>query len=81
MRKFCYITLSKKTVIATLLAVVVLAAAVFTATGWDKTLTATTQGKKLPIYRTYQTEKKVALSFDAAWGDICKVQNPRNPHK
>lgn len=31
--------------------------------------TTTTSGKKLPIYCVEQKEKKIALSFDAAWGN------------
>ena len=31
--------------------------------------------KRLPIYCVNTNEKKVALSFDAAWGNSKKVQN------
>ncbi len=33
------------------------------------TVTNTVNGKELPIYSVETKEKKVALSFDAAWGD------------
>ena len=33
------------------------------------TVTNTVNGKELPIYSVETEEKKVALSFDAAWGD------------
>ncbi len=69
MNKFRYIIVSKKTVVVSLLVAVLLIASVFTATGWDKTLSVSNTDKKLPIYRTYQPTKKVALSFDAAWGN------------
>ncbi len=34
------------------------------------TVTNTVNGKELPIYSVDTDEKKVALSFDAAWGDV-----------
>lgn len=47
--------------------------AILTATcvGVSKTVTVTNtvNGKELPIYSVETDEKKVALSFDAAWGD------------
>ena len=33
------------------------------------TVTNTVNGKELPIYSVETEEKKVALSFDAAWGN------------
>lgn len=33
------------------------------------TVSNTVNGKELPIYSVETQEKKVALSFDAAWGD------------
>ena len=33
------------------------------------TVTNTVNGKELPIYSVETDEKKVALSFDAAWGN------------
>ena len=33
------------------------------------TVTNTVNGRELPIYSVETDEKKVALSFDAAWGD------------
>ena len=40
-------------------------------TGVSKVVTVsnTVNGKELPIYSVETEEKKVALSFDAAWGD------------
>lgn len=39
--------------------------------GVSKTVSVsnTVNGKELPIYSVETEEKKVALSFDAAWGD------------
>lgn len=34
----------------------------------------------LPIYCVETEKKQVAISFDAAWGNAKKVQNPANPH-
>ena len=50
-----------------LCAVVILVACL----GVSKTVsvTNTVNGKELPIYSVETDEKKVALSFDAAWGD------------
>ena len=47
--------------------VLILAAGV----GVSKTVSVsnTVNGKELPIYSVETDEKKVALSFDAAWGD------------
>ena len=35
----------------------------------------------LPIYCVETDKKQIAISFDAAWGNTKKVQNPSNPHK
>ena len=42
-----------------------------TGVGVSKTVSVsnTVNGKELPIYSVETDEKKVALSFDAAWGD------------
>lgn len=34
---------------------------------------ATAGGRELPIYCVDTTEKRVALSFDAAWGEVSMV--------
>lgn len=39
------------------------------------------QNRLLPIYCVETNKKQVAISFDAAWGNTKKVQNPSNPHK
>lgn len=37
--------------------------------GWDA-ITASTAAKELPIYNVQTDKKQVALSFDAAWGNV-----------
>ena len=37
--------------------------------------TASTVERKLPIYSVQTNEKKIAITFDAAWGNTKKVQN------
>ena len=76
MKKFRYIIISKKLCICAVAVVAALVFGIFTAAGRDKTLTATATDKKLPIYCTDKQEKIVSLSFDAAWGNTKKVQNP-----
>lgn len=39
------------------------------------TVSSTVNGRELPIYSVETPDKKVALSFDAAWGNTKKVQN------
>ena len=39
------------------------------------TVSNTVNGRELPIYSVETSDKKVALSFDAAWGNTKKVQN------
>lgn len=36
--------------------------------------------RKLPIYCVETDKKQVAISFDAAWGNAKKVQNPSKAH-
>ena len=36
--------------------------------------------RKLPIYCVETDKKQVAISFDAAWGNDKKVQNPSKAH-
>ena len=36
--------------------------------------------KLLPIYCVETEKKQVAISFDAAWGNTKKVQNPAKAH-
>ena len=42
---------------------------------FGKTVPASTQPKKLPVYCVKTEEKKIALTFDAAWGneDTAKI--------
>lgn len=70
MNKFRYIIVSKKICFCALALVATLVLGTFTAVGWDKTLTVSSVNKKLPIYCVDSKDKRVALSFDAAWGDI-----------
>ncbi len=51
---------------------VVLTLTVLVAGGWG---VLADSGRKLPIYCVSTTEKKIAISFDAAWGEDKKVQN------
>lgn len=69
MTKFRYIIISKKVCVCALILVATLVFGVFTAVGWDKTLTTASTDKKLPIYCTEREDKVVSLSFDAAWGN------------
>lgn len=36
--------------------------------------------RKLPIYCVETDKKQIAISFDAAWGNDKKVQNPSKAH-
>lgn len=75
MRKFRYIILTKKTCICAFMLAVSLVFGVYSVVNWDKTLTVAGADKKLPIYCVNTPDKKISLSFDAAWGNTKKVQN------
>ena len=62
--------LNKDRVIIKLLAICVVAALVLTAglNGWGIN-TVLGEGKKLPIYSVDTKDKKIAISFDCAWGN------------
>ncbi|MDD3169816.1 MAG: polysaccharide deacetylase family protein [Eubacteriales bacterium] len=64
---------NRKTILKTTLLICVAAALILTAgfyglNGWEFN-TAFGQGKKLPIYSVDTNEKKIAISFDCAWGN------------
>ncbi|QUH24465.1 polysaccharide deacetylase family protein [Serpentinicella alkaliphila] len=62
--------LSKKTVYAVVIVLlVVIALAVFATNYKHEVASVFTNTKKLPIYSVDTNEKKVSISFDAAWGD------------
>ena len=69
MKKFHYIIIGKRFCICAVAAVILLAFTAFTAAGFDKTLTTAGTDRKLPIYCVDKQEKKISLSFDAAWGN------------
>ena len=73
MKKFRYIIIGKRFCICAVAAVILLAFTAFTAAGFDKTLTTAGTDRKLPIYCVDKQEKKISLSFDAAWGNETKV--------
>lgn len=41
----------------------------------ENVVPVTGEDKLLPIYSVDTTEKKVAISFDAAWGNGCLLEN------
>lgn len=69
MKKFRYITVSKKSIICACLLIATLVLSTMTMANADYVINTASQNKKLPIYCTTQTEKKASLSFDAAWGN------------
>ena len=61
---------TKKQIIATVsIALAVVVGAIFSVNVFAKA------DKVLPIYCVETQEKKIALTFDAAWGNTKKVQN------
>ena len=60
---------NKVFVVQLLLFVGIICAAVVLLVSVKKTVTAGKSNKELPIYSVGTEEKKVALSFDAAWGN------------
>lgn len=81
MKKFRYIIIGKRFCICAVAAVILLAFTAFTAAGFDKTLTTAGTDRKLPIYCVDKQEKKISLSFDAAWGNTFWVQNSLKSQK
>ena len=77
MKKFRYIIISKRLCICAVVVIAALVFGVFTAVGWNETLTTAAADKKLPIYCTDKQEKIVSLSFDAAWGNEIKAHFPK----
>lgn len=61
------ITIKKTTICLCLLSMVVFFSAIAYISNY--VLTASTTNKELPIYSVDTSEKKIAISFDAAWGD------------
>lgn len=61
------ITVKKTTICLCLLSIVVLFSTIAYVSNY--VLTASTVTKELPIYSVETSEKKIAISFDAAWGD------------
>ncbi len=59
---------AKKTVMFVLLGLVLAAGSIKYLSGYVKVV-STVNGRELPIYSVETEEKKVALSFDAAWGN------------
>lgn len=69
MKKFRYIILTKKTCICAFMLIFALILGVYSVVNWDKTLTVAGTDRKLPIYCVNTPDKKISLSFDAAWGN------------
>lgn len=61
------ITIKKTTACLYLLSIVILLSSIAYVS--NHVLTASTINKELPIYSVETNEKKIAISFDAAWGD------------
>lgn len=69
MAKMRYCIINKRTLIFGIsLAVLVIAATVYIATGFSSAPASSTK-KQLPIYCTEQQKRVASLSFDAAWGN------------
>ena len=59
-----------------LMAGIVLTIAIFTAVNLPAAVTTAASTRQLPIYCVDRADNKVAISFDAAWGDAIL----RHPH-
>ena len=64
-----YIILTKKSLVAIVCTLTAAIVAVSLAVSSAGAVWASVKKKKLPIYSAYHTEKNIAFSFDAAWGD------------
>ena len=53
-----------------LMAGIVLTIAIFTAVNLPAAVTTAATARQLPIYCVDRDDNKVAISFDAAWGDV-----------
>ena len=53
-----------------LMAGIVLTIAIFTAVNLPAAVTTAATARQLPIYCVDRADNKVAISFDAAWGDV-----------
>ena len=53
-----------------LMAGIVLTIAIFTAVNLPSAVTTAATARQLPIYCVDRDDNKVAISFDAAWGDV-----------
>lgn len=63
-----YIIVTKKTVLITLAIVLSLIFAIIIFTMKDIIIPTSAANKRLPIYCTQRSDKKISISFDAAWG-------------
>lgn len=69
LKKPTYILLLRRTHLAAL-AVLLLAAAIFAVVYAPTAVTTGAVARQLPIYSVERQDKCVAISFDAAWGDV-----------
>lgn len=63
------VTVTKKRILAVLLIVVAVVLAVCTCIYGTRAVQASASKRELPIYNVQTNEKKIAISFDAAWGN------------
>lgn len=66
MKRYCIIT--KKTILITAAVALALVFAIIVVTTGDIFVSVSATSRLLPIYSTQQDEKKISISFDAAWG-------------
>lgn len=65
----CYVFTKKQVLSFGALALALIVGAAISVSAFAKT------ERRLPIYSVETEEKKIAISFDAAWGNTKKVQN------
>lgn len=63
------ISISKKTLIIGVVAVVILVVLLLLFVGQSVVATSASSQRKIPIYRVDTKEKKIAITFDASWGN------------
>ena len=64
-----YLILSKRHLIIFITLLLLLAIIIYSLTNKEHTKTVASTQRLLPIYCTEQSEKKISISFDAAWGN------------
>ncbi len=64
-----YLILRKRHIILIITLILLAAIIMYSLLCKDPTQSVSTENRLLPIYSTEQTEKKISISFDAAWGN------------